>query len=543
MDETYERILCGINEKYRDYARKLLCWLTFSTRPLRLVEVAEIVAIDAQGSPRFNAENRFFDSQEILVICSSLVSVFTRKRSFLYEWTDGGSEDVPCIKLAHFSVKEYLTSVDIRNGPAKMYAISRELADTSIAESCLALLLHFDKPNSLTSQLEEEGALTSQSRENDPSLGESAGEESLILRFERKFPLAQYAAGNWVKHACNASWDRDSIGGLVSELFTKRDSLENWIRLRRPEESLWGTPDLSKPSNTIGPSIYYVSEAGLLQLLKQLIETGADVNARGGFYGNALQAASFMGHQKIVHLLLDKGADVNAQGGQYGSALQVASFKGHQQIVQILLDAGADVNAKGGEYGSAVQAASNEGHQKIVEILLDTGADVNAQNWFYGDDLQMTSLFGREYRSALQVASYKGYQYIVKMLLDAGADVNAQGGRKKNTWFLDNKEYRSALQVASYEGHQHIVKMLLDAGADVDSQDWFHGNALQAALSRGHQEVAQILRDHGAHEDVESLNNDEDVESLENDEGNEERDGLQSDSHSILPAPTLSAMQ
>jgi hypothetical protein len=45
-----------------------------------------------------------------------------------------------------------------------------------------------------------------------------------------------------------------------------------------------------------------------------LLEKGLDVNAQGGSYGNALQAASYGGHDSIVTLLVDKGADANAQG-------------------------------------------------------------------------------------------------------------------------------------------------------------------------------------------------------------------------------------
>jgi ankyrin repeat protein len=37
-------------------------------------------------------------------------------------------------------------------------------------------------------------------------------------------------------------------------------------------------------------------------------------------------------------LLLDKGADVNAQDGVYGNALQAALFMGNLEIVQLLLD-------------------------------------------------------------------------------------------------------------------------------------------------------------------------------------------------------------
>ena len=41
-----------------------------------------------------------------------------------------------------------------------------------------------------------------------------------------------------------------------------------------------------------------------------------------------------------MKLLLEKGADVNAQGGHYGNALEVASRGGHTEIVQLLLTNG-----------------------------------------------------------------------------------------------------------------------------------------------------------------------------------------------------------
>jgi hypothetical protein len=95
--------------------------------------------------------------------------------------------------------------------------------------------------------------------------------------------------------------------------------------------------------------------------VKLLIENGADVNAHGGQYGNALQAASMetihIQHVKgggcrwpraIAKLLLEKGADVNAHGGMYGNALQAASYRGHEAIAKLLIEKGADVNAQGG---------------------------------------------------------------------------------------------------------------------------------------------------------------------------------------------------
>lgn len=72
-----------------------------------------------------------------------------------------------------------------------------------------------------------------------------------------------------------------------------------------------------------------------------LLCDGLDVNAQGGRYGNALQAASVDGHFDVVRLLVDGYANANAPGGEYGN-LQDASYRGHVDIVRLLVDRGAD---------------------------------------------------------------------------------------------------------------------------------------------------------------------------------------------------------
>lgn len=59
-------------------------------------------------------------------------------------------------------------------------------------------------------------------------------------------------------------------------------------------------------------------------------------------------------HDKIVEVLLSKGANVNAQGGRYSNALQAVSAAVHDKIVEVLLSKGANVNAKGGLDGSVL---------------------------------------------------------------------------------------------------------------------------------------------------------------------------------------------
>ncbi|THU76869.1 hypothetical protein K435DRAFT_125412 [Dendrothele bispora CBS 962.96] len=113
---------------------------------------------------------------------------------------------------------------------------------------------------------------------------------------------------------------------------------------------------------------------------KLLVDAGADVNAQGGFYANALQAAVYGENEEIVKLLVDAGADVNVQGGKYGNALQAAAAgTGSEAIVKILLEAGADVNAQGGQYGNALQAAASAGNETIMQLLLEAGADIKPE--------------------------------------------------------------------------------------------------------------------------------------------------------------------
>ncbi|EIM82434.1 ankyrin, partial [Stereum hirsutum FP-91666 SS1] len=76
----------------------------------------------------------------------------------------------------------------------------------------------------------------------------------------------------------------------------------------------------------------------------------------------------------IVQLLLDKGASVNAEGGDYGTALQAASSGGHITIIHLLIKYGADINLQSGKYGSALSAALYKNKRAVVQLLRKRGA-------------------------------------------------------------------------------------------------------------------------------------------------------------------------
>ena len=75
MEETYDRILLGINEKDHCYAKTFLQWLSFAVRPLTLEELAATASIDfsAGNGPEYQADNELQDIKNVLKICSSFI--------------------------------------------------------------------------------------------------------------------------------------------------------------------------------------------------------------------------------------------------------------------------------------------------------------------------------------------------------------------------------------------------------------------------------------------------------------------------------------
>ena len=306
LDETYARILRGIPEEHKQKAIRILQFLTYSERPLRIEEAVDTIVVDTEGDQHFNPKYRMPDPQEISRYCSSLVVVVpTKDRS--YDEDNKPAE----LQLAHFSVKEYLTSNRLEKGIAPSF--QEITAKASIATVCLAYLLHLDM-------------------------------ELPITEIREEFPLAQYCAKYWMAYAAVAKSKHKTLQGLIRKFFGyHRISYRNCYSLYQPDWPWIDEPD--KIEEEPASALYYASFGGLVNAIRYLLSQGAYVNAQGGWYGNALQAASAEGHEKIVELLLKAGADVNAQGGGYGNALRAASAGGHEKIVELLLKAGADVNA------------------------------------------------------------------------------------------------------------------------------------------------------------------------------------------------------
>jgi hypothetical protein len=162
LDKTYERILEEIKKPNHQIAHRVLQCLVIAVRPLRVEELAGVLAVDfddTEGIPRLKPDWRW-EEQELALLsaCSSLIAIVQ-------------AGDTRVVQFSHFSVKEFLTSPHLATatGDVSNYHIDLEPAHTILAQACLGVLLQI--------------------------------EYGVEGRTPEDHPLAGYAAEHWTTHA------------------------------------------------------------------------------------------------------------------------------------------------------------------------------------------------------------------------------------------------------------------------------------------------------------------------------------------------------
>jgi hypothetical protein len=136
-------------------------------------------------------------------------------------------------------------------------------------------------------------------------------------------------------------------------------------------------------------SLFAAAARGDMRAIRRRLEQGADINAiddtvKGVCRRTALQGAvsSAKPQKAILQFLIEAGANLNATGGYYGTAIQAAAAAAPvdtKEVVEYLVQIGADVNIPGGRYGSPLQAALFFGNIEIAKYLILAGADLAVQ--------------------------------------------------------------------------------------------------------------------------------------------------------------------
>lgn len=301
LDKTYESLLNRIgDDEDKVLAREILEILAFTFWPLRLVELCEFLQI-TPGLRTLDESKCLADPADILSICGSLLTC---------------PKETGLVTLAHHSVRTYLTS-DLQ-GKSEYFRLLPHRAHSNLASKCLTYLSF------------------------DAFAGGPCSSAGGLQEWYQRFPLLEYAAQRWALHIGNLERLDDSIWKTLKHfLFSADEARSNyqaWVQLLIPNSTA------RQISQT--PPIYYAASFGLTEVVRYLLDAGADIEAHGGRGGaTPLNIASFRGHYDVAKLLLERGADPLAED-YYGtwSAIEWAHYNGHMRVVKLLSNSDDDMN-------------------------------------------------------------------------------------------------------------------------------------------------------------------------------------------------------
>lgn len=149
-----------------------------------------------------------------------------------------------------------------------------------------------------------------------------------------------------------------------------------------------------------------------LKEVLSLIASG-NLNQKDANGVSALQKACLSAELELLKILIEAGADLEAVAENGQTALIEASSKGHHQVVKILIDAGAELEASDQTGQTALLRASSNGHTEVLSLLIAGGADVNAT-----DQKGVTPL--------IEAAFCQTPVEVFRLLIAGGADVSTK---------------------------------------------------------------------------------------------------------------------
>lgn len=181
-----------------------------------------------------------------------------------------------------------------------------------------------------------------------------------------------------------------------------------------------------------------------LEIMKLLINAGADVNQRDNYGKSLIYQATYNTKIDIMKFLLSKNANINLKNNIGYTPLHLAVNLSDFDSLNLLLDHGADIDAKDNDGISPLSSATFINRIDIVKILVERGADIHSTDTI-------------AHMTPLENATYAGYLNIVKYLCEKGAIVT-------------ESSFNSAIQ----KGHAHILKYFKKLGLNAPASSIFN---------------------------------------------------------------------
>jgi len=183
-----------------------------------------------------------------------------------------------------------------------------------------------------------------------------------------------------------------------------------------------------------------------IECVKYLLQRGLNPNGsttQSNHCKSPLQMACIIRSHEVVKLLIDAGADVNLQGSETNRPLHEAALRGSLSCVKLLVESGAVVDQSNLVFSAhtPLHLAAMHNHAAVAKFLVERGASVNRK-------LTSETKIGIE-RSALTLAVYYHSHDCVKMMRD----------------------FADMFHAAQFGWVDRLETLIRDEGADVNAGD------------------------------------------------------------------------
>ena len=195
-----------------------------------------------------------------------------------------------------------------------------------------------------------------------------------------------------------------------------------------------------------------------IQEINELVKQGADVDDRDAYFQRTFlhEACDKYRNIELVKNLIDNCADVNARDKDDNTPLHLALKNREVEIIKLLIDKGADMNASNNDGYTPLILALKFGSY-YFNILLNSGADVNARDKDYNTPLHLLCKNNRD-----MLAFTNDNIELANTLINKGADINAR-----------DKVYNTPLHLACKDGNIELANILINKGADITAENAF----------------------------------------------------------------------
>jgi ankyrin repeat protein len=475
-----------------ELAKQTLALITCVRRPLSTSELQQALAVEI-NEPDLDPDN-FPDIDDVVSACAGLVTI---------------NEGDEIIRLVHYTTQEYLERNQQRWFPD---------AQVMITEVCTTYLAF--EPFSGSRRMHEQGVIPS------PTYSTQYLDTAIS-----KYTFHGYAATEWGHHARLAP---NAHSHVMNFLERPLNVLASHMR--------------SQPSYRKVISVHAVhvaAEFGLVAPLAKYLEQSLDPDNLAVYHDSRpwqrskesitpLLVAARYGHENIVKVLLEHGADANYTSEHQNNAWVYAKLNKQNNIIDLLIKHGANaeqqialheaaergdlarieeliqskyarIDALNGRCETPLIIAARSGHRNIADCLLKAGAN-----------LEMRDYHGH---TPILAATRSSHPKMVELLLTAGANLHEQGSvssidlsyrvdqtpyeaskrRLLYDKFLSDKEYRhgvTALMLSADLDDLSSATLLLKAGASVWEADYGGRTALEYAVMSDSLRVAKIILEH-----------------------------------------------